>query len=222
MLGNVIFEDRKAAGRALARALSGYRGRDDVLVLALPRGGVAVAFEVAEYIHAPLDVLIVRKLGVPSQPELAMGAVASGGIRVMNEEVVRMLHIAPEVIERVAQAEAKEVARREQKYRGHQAPLPVKDRIVILVDDGVATGSTMRAGIQALRKLAPARLVVAVPHGPAQTCEVLAGEADELVCLETPEPYFAVGAWYGEFPQLSDEEVARFLASSRTGGGAGA
>ncbi len=219
MLGNVIFKDRKAAGQALAEALDAYRGRDDVLVLALPRGGVAVAFEVADYLQAPLDVLIVRKLGVPSQPELAMGAIASGGIRILNDEVVQMLHISQEAIERVARIEEAEVARREWQYRGDRAPQDVGDKIVILVDDGVATGSTMRAGIQALRKFAPARIVVAVPHGPVDTCEMLAEEADELVCLGMPEPYFAVGAWYSEFPQLSDEQVADLLMRASTGSG---
>jgi putative phosphoribosyl transferase len=210
-----IFNDRREAGRLLADALDRYRGRDDVLVLALPRGGLPVAFEVARSLGAPLDVLIVRKLGTPGQPELAMGAVASGGVRVLNDEVVSMLHIDEAAIQRVAEREEQELKRRELAYRGNHGLPDMRGLIVILVDDGLATGSTMRAGIRALRQLGPGKIVIAVPHGPPDTCETVRAEADELVCLEMPDPYLAVGCWYRSFPQLEDDEVRAYLQKAR-------
>jgi predicted phosphoribosyltransferase len=205
------FRDRADAGRQLAARLLHLADRPDVLVLALPRGGLPVGYEVARALHAPLDVLIVRKLGVPGQEELAMGAIASGGVRVLNEEVVRALNIAPEVIDRVAVKEQAELERREQLYRGDR-PLPeIEGRTVVLVDDGIATGSTMRAAVRALRTRMPARLVVAAPTAPPSTCAELRGEVDELLCITTPEPFFAIGFDYEEFPQLSDGEVREIL-----------
>jgi len=199
--------DRVSAGRALAAALARYRGRDDVLVLALPRGGVPVAAEVAGALGAQLDLMIVRKLGTPGQPELAMGAIASGGIRVLNEDIVSSLRISHEVIERVAGREQEELERRERAYRGERPRPAVEGKHVILIDDGIATGATMRAAIAGLRRQRPASIVVAVPVAPPDTVELLRAEADEVVCPATPEPFFAIGRWYVEFPQLTDEEV---------------
>lgn len=210
-----IFANRSEAGRSLAHELAGYRGCDDVLVLGLPRGGVPVAYEVARALDAPLDVMVVRKLGVPGQPELAMGAIASGGVRLLNEQIVRALAITEETLEPVTRAEQHELERRERAYRGDAPPFTAAGRRVILIDDGVATGATMRAAIAALRKLSPARLIVAVPTAPRDTCDVLRAEADELVCLDMPEPYIAVGNWYRNFGQTSDEEVRSLLARAR-------
>lgn len=211
-----IFPDRQEAGRQLAERLSRYAGRPDVIVLALPRGGVEVAAEVARALGAPLDVLVVRKLGAPWQPELAMGAVAGGGIRVLNEPVIRELGIPRGVIDRVAEEELREVERREQAYRGHADALDVRDRTVILVDDGLATGSTARAAVQALRSLGPARIVLATPVAPPDTCALLAREVDELVCPVRPHPFYAIGVWYERFPQLSDAAVRALLEENRT------
>jgi len=208
----VPIRDRTSAGRALAEALKNYRGRDDVVVLALPRGGVPVASEVAGALGAQLDLMIVRKLGTPGQPELAMGAIASGGIRVLNDEIVSSLRISAEAINKVASREQQELERREQAYRGDRPRPAVEGKCIILIDDGVATGATMRAGIAALRRQRPARIIVAVPVAPFDTVELLRGEADEVVCLATPEPFFAIGRWYVEFPQLTDEEVREQLA----------
>jgi predicted phosphoribosyltransferase len=208
----MIFRDRSDAGRVLAEKLASYSNRPDVLVLALPRGGVPVAFEVAQALHAPLDVFLVRKLGLPGQEELAMGAIASGGTRVLNEEVVSKLNVPPGVIETVAAQEQQELGRREQEYRDGRAAPDVRGRIVILVDDGLATGSTMRAAVAALRQQGPARIVVAVPVGASETCTELQYEADEAVCAETPQPFYAVGAWYEDFSQTSDEEVRDILS----------
>jgi putative phosphoribosyl transferase len=205
------FRDRTEAGRVLAEKLSSYQGRGDVAVLALPRGGLPVAFEIAAALKAPLDVFVVRKLGVPGHEELAMGAIASGGVRVVNESVVRDLRIEQSVIESVAESEQRELRRRESSYRGRRDPTKLDGRTVILVDDGMATGSTMRAAIDAVKKHRPNKVVVAVPTAAASTCEELAEEVDELVCAMTPEPYYAVGAWYEDFPQLSDDEVRRIL-----------
>jgi putative phosphoribosyl transferase len=180
------------------------------LVLALPRGGVPVGFEVAKALHAPLDVFIVRKLGVPGQEELAMGATATGKIRVLNEEVIRGLGIPDETVEAVAAVEERELERRERLYRGDRPAADVKDKPVILIDDGLATGSTMRAAIVALKRRHPARIVVAVPVAAA-TCDELRSEVDELVCAVTPEPFFSVGQWYENFSQTSDEEVQDLL-----------
>ena len=205
------FRDRTDAGRQLAMKLRGYTDRSDVLVLALPRGGVPVGFEVAQALHVPLDVFLVRKLGVPGQPELAMGAIASGGLRVLNDEVLNRLDVSDDVIEAVAQTELRELRRREQQYRDDAPPPDVGGKAVILVDDGLATGSTMRAAVAALRQQQPARIVVAVPVGAADTCADLQREADEVVCVRTPEPFYAVGLWYQDFGQTTDEEVRALL-----------
>ena len=286
----MLFQDRADAGRALAETLGAYADRPDVLVLALPRGGVPVGFEVARALKAPLDVFVVRKLGVPGHEELAMGAIATGGVRVLNEDVVRALGISDEVIDRVAEAEeqelerrewlyrgerppaevagrtviliddglatgasmrvaiaalaqrhparmvvavpvaspgicdefrhevdevaeaeGRELERREQLYRGARPPLEVAGKTAILIDDGLATGSTMRAGVAALRRLGPSGIVVAVPVAAAQTCDELRREVEEVVCAETPEPFYAVGLWYRDFSQTSDAEVSELL-----------
>lgn len=207
-----IFEDRQDAGRALAERLSDYAGRPDVIVLALPRGGVPVGAEVARALGAPLDVLVVRKLGLPGQEELAMGAIASGGVRVLNEEVVSLTGVPREVIDRVAEEEGRELERREAAYRGDRPPPDVAGRTVILVDDGIATGSTLRAAVEALRKQGPARIVVAVPTAPKAACEALGEVADEVICVTTPEPFSAISLSYRSFPQMSDEEVREILA----------
>ncbi len=206
------FQDRIDAGRRLARALAHYAGRRDVTVLGLPRGGVPVAAEVARALRADLDVFVVRKLGVPGQEELAMGAIASGGVRVLNESVVDALHIDSASLERVAAQERRELERREQAYRGDRPPLDVRGRVAILVDDGLATGSTMRAAVAAMKRLGPARVVVAVPVGASESVELLRREADEVVCPEIPEPFYGVGQWYDDFAQTSDEEVRALLA----------
>jgi predicted phosphoribosyltransferase len=205
------FHDRRDAGRALATRLMRYASRPDVLVLALPRGGVPVGYEVAQALRAPLDVFLVRKLGVPGQEELAMGALASGGVLVRNEEVIAALDIPDEEIEAVAAQEQAELRRRERLFRGDRPPPAVAGRTVILVDDGLATGSTMRAAVAALRRLGPARIVVAVPVGSAEACEEFSFEADEAVCAQTPEPFLAVGMWYEDFTQTTDEEVRELL-----------
>ena len=211
---NQRFRDRTEAGRLLAAKLGHYANRPDVIVLALPRGGVPVAYEVARALNAPLEVFIVRKLGVPGYEELAMGAVASGGLRVLNDEVVRALQIPDYVIDAVAAWEVQEIARREREYRGDRPPPDVKGRTVILVDDGLATGSTMLAAVKALRQQQPARIVVAVPTAAAETCDALKAEVDEIICAVTPEPFYAVGFWYENFTQTSDEEVRELLARS--------
>jgi predicted phosphoribosyltransferase len=210
-----LFEDRAAAGRALAEDLAPLAGRPDVLVLALPRGGVPVGDEVARALHAPLDVFLVRKLGVPGHEELAMGALATGGVRILNEDVVHGLGIPDAVIDRVAAAEQQELDRRETAYRDGRAAPDVRGKTVVLVDDGLATGSTMRAAVAALRRQHPARVIVAVPVGAAETCDQFRAVADEVVCARTPEPFYAVGMWYGDFAQTTDEEVHDLLAASR-------
>jgi predicted phosphoribosyltransferase len=206
------FRNRTEAGRALAQELRAYANRDDVIVLALPRGGVPVAFEVAHALHAPLDVFMVRKLGVPGHEELAMGAIASGGVLVIEPSVVEDLSIPMEVVLDVAAREEQERLRREREYRGDRAGPDVRGRAVILVDDGLATGSTMRAAVAALRKLQPAKIVVAVPVAVRSTCEELVEEVDEVVCARTPEPFYGVGEWYADFSQTTDEEVRELLA----------
>lgn len=209
---NLPFIDRVQAGRLLGRALAAYRGRGDVLVLALPRGGVPVACEIASALGAQVDLIIVRKLGTPGQEELAMGAIASGGIRVLNEDVVEPLGISERVIAEVETRERRELERREREYRGTHPRPAVAGRCVILVDDGVATGATMRAAIAGLRRQQPARIVVAVPVAPPETVDVLKSEADEVVCLAAPEYFVAIGRWYVDFAQLSDDEVRRLLS----------
>lgn len=208
----MLFRDRRDAGRVLAEKLASYADRPDVLVLALPRGGVPVAFEVARVLHTPLDLFLVRKLGLPGQEELAMGAIASGGTRVLNDEVVSKLNVPEEVIDAVAAEEQQELSRREHDYRDGRSPPNVQGRTIILVDDGLATGSTMRAAVAALRQQDPARIVVAVPVGAAETCAELQHEADETVCVHTPQHFYAVGAWYENFAQTTDEEVRNLLA----------
>jgi putative phosphoribosyl transferase len=208
------FRDRAHAGRALGERLrEQYAGTPNLLVLGLPRGGVPVSYEVARALDAPLDVFVVRKLGVPGHEELAMGAIASGGTRVLNETVVGALGLGEQEIARAAAVEQTELARRERAYRGDRGPVEAAGRRVILVDDGLATGSTMRAAALALRAQNPERLVVAVPVAAYQTCEELGEVADDVVCLLTPEPFYAVGAWYEDFAPTSDEEVRRLLAA---------
>jgi predicted phosphoribosyltransferase len=208
----MLFRDRADAGRFLATKLMTYANRPDVLVLALPRGGVPVAYEVARTLRAPLDVFLVRKLGVPGHEELAMGALATGGLRVLNEDVVQALGIPEEVIASVVARERQELERRERLYRDDRPAPEVRGRVVILVDDGLATGSTMRAAVAALRQQRPARIVVAVPVGSPETCAELNAEADEAVCARTPEPFYAVGLWYDDFAQTTDDEVHDLLA----------
>lgn len=207
-----LFRDRHEAGRVLARRLAEYADRPDVIVLALPRGGVPVAYEVASALDTPMDVFVVRKLGVPGYEELAMGAVASGNVRVLNDQLVRRLGIPDHVIDEVAAREQQELARRERLYRGGRPPPDVRERTVILVDDGLATGATMHAAIQALRQQQPARIVVAVPTAAPETCEELRAEVDDVICAITPEPFHAVGLWYREFSQTTDEAVRDLLA----------
>lgn len=210
----------------LARELRGYAGRHGLLVLGLPRGGVPVAYEVARELDAPLDVFLVRKLGVPGHEELAMGAIASGGTRVLNERVLALTTIPEEIIARVAAEEQRELERRERAYRGDRPTLDVRGATVILVDDGLATGSTMRAAAAALRQQQPDQLVVAVPVAAAETCNEFRSEVDEMICIMTPEPFHGVGMWYDDFSQTTDDEVRRLLAAARrppvgsgTGGG---
>jgi len=205
------FRDRTEAGWELAHKLRHYADRPDVLVLALPRGGVPVAYEVARTLTAPLDVFLVRKLGVPGRRELAMGAIATGGVRIINEAVAQSLGIPDDIIEDVTAVERLELERQERKYRGGRPAPDVAGRTVILVDDGLATGATMRAAIAALRQQHPARIVVAVPVGARETCEEFQGVADEVVCALTPDPFYAVGLWYEDFSQTSDEEVHDLL-----------
>ena len=208
------FASRRKAGVELATKLAKYAGRADVIVLALPRGGVPVAYEVARALNVPLDIFLVRKLGVPGYEELAMGAIASGGVRVLNKEITETIGISHDVIDAVARKEQQELARRERLYRG-EAPAPrVSGRTVILVDDGLATGSTMRAAALALRQMAPAKLVVAVPVGAQETCAEFRADVDEVVCAATPEPFMAVGAWYADFSQTSDDEVRELLSKA--------
>ncbi len=206
-----VFRNRTEAGQKLAQQLLHYANRPDVLVLGLPRGGVPVAFEVARALNVPLDIMSVRKLGVPGQEELAMGAIASGGRRVLNEEVMQGLGIPPNVIEAVTAREQQELARRERRYRGNRPGFDVRGRTVILVDDGLATGATMLAAIVALRQQQPARIVVAVPVAPPSVCQELWDAADEVVCLLTPELFLGVGRWYDDFSPTTDAEVQSLL-----------
>ena len=205
------FADRRAAGRELARRLRHYAGRDDVVVLALPRGGVPVAYEVARELGAPLDVFTVRKLGIPGHRELAMGAIASGGVRVLNDEVISWLNIPQSTIDEVAREEQAELERREREYRGGRPRSDLAGKTVLLIDDGLATGSSMKAAVQAVRALKPARIVVAVPVGAPDTCRELNTIADEVVCAHAPRGFAAVGQWYRDFTQTTDEEVRSLL-----------
>ena len=207
----MIFSNRREAGRKLAERLRGYANREDVVVLGIPRGGVPVAFEVAKALQVPLDILLLRKLGVPGHEELGFGAIASGGIRALNPEVVEALRISPLDIELVTNRERKELKRREHTYRGLRPPLNVKDLTVILVDDGIATGSGIRAAVGALRQMQPAQIVIAVPVAPSSTCDRLRPEVDDLVCLAMPEPFYGVGQFYLDFSQVSDKEVNELL-----------
>jgi putative phosphoribosyl transferase len=210
-----VFRDRREAGEKLAQKLTSYRDRADVLVLALPRGGVPVAFELARELNLPLDVFVVRKLGVPWQPELAMGAVASGGIRFLNREVVQGLGVSEEEISETTTREEESVRQREALFRNGRPAPQIAGKTILLVDDGLATGSSMRAAVAALRQLGPARIVIVVPVGSAGTCRELEREADEVVCLVTPEPFWAVGQWYADFSPTSDEQVQELLQHSK-------
>lgn len=210
------FRDRSDAGRRLAMHVLGYGSAPDVVVLGLPRGGVPVAYEVARALRAPLDVFTVRKLGVPGHEELAMGAIAPGGAMVLNEEIVEALMIEPDVILEVATAQGRELARREASYRGDAPALPLTGRTVLLVDDGLATGASMRAAVTAVREVGPRAVVVAVPVGARETCDSLRELADDVICAESPSPFHAVGLWYEDFSQTSDEEVRQLLRAGRT------
>jgi putative phosphoribosyl transferase len=208
-----LFKNRTDAGQFLAEKLTQYVNRADVVVLALPRGGVPVAYEVARRLNAPLDVFVVRKLGVPGHEELAMGAIASGGVRVLNPDVLSYILIHEAIIDQVTEFELSELKRRERLYRGNRPPLEVKGKTVIIVDDGLATGSTMRAAVKALRQKQPRKIIVAVPVGARETCDSFKNEVDTMaVCAITPEPFQAVGLWYQDFSQTSDEEVRELLA----------
>jgi len=208
----MLFHDRAHAGAKLARRLTAYRGRDDVLVLGLPRGGVPVAYEVARELGVPLDIFLVRKLGVPGREEFAMGAIASGGVRVLNSTLVGALGIPPAVIDRVAAREQRELERRETVYRNGQPPADVRGRTVIVIDDGLATGSTIRAAVAALRPRGVRKIVVAVPVAAPETCDEFRAEVDEIICAETPDLFSAVGQFYEDFSQTTDEEVQDLLA----------
>ena len=210
------FRDRVEAGRMLATTLQEYANRGDVVVLALPRGGVPVGFEVAKALHAPLDVFVVRKLGLPGQEELAMGAIASGGARVLNRDLLRALRIPEEAVDQITQEQQRELDRREREYRDERSPVDVRGTTVILVDDGLATGSSMRVAVLALKQKGPAQVVVAVPVAPADTCAELQSVADKVVCAVTPQPFLGVGQWYEDFSQTSDEEVRELLRRAVT------
>ena len=212
------FRDRKEAGKLLAAQLAAYANQQDLIVLALPRGGVPVGFEIAQALHVPIDVIVVRKLGVPGQEELAMGAIATGGIRILNKDVVQFLNIPDEVIDEITAQELQELERREHLYRGERPAYDVGGRTVILVDDGIATGATMHAAVAAIKQRQPTRIIIAVPTAAPSTCNEFAAEVDELVCVIRPEPFIAVGYWYRQFSQTSDEEVRSLLeqANQRT------
>lgn len=205
------FRDRKEAGLLLATELAAYAHLPNVLILAFPRGGVPVGFEVAKALQVPLDVVLVRKLGVPGEEELAMGAIATGGVRVLNESVVRMCQISPREIEWIGAQEELELQRRERLYRGGRPAPVIRDRVVILVDDGIATGATMRVAITALRTQRPASIIVAIPVGPMSACEELRTEVDQVVCLRSPREFAAISLWYENFTQVTDDEVCDLL-----------
>jgi putative phosphoribosyl transferase len=205
------FTDRRDAGKVLAQKLSAYAGQTDVIVLALPRGGVPVAYEVALALNAPLDIFLVRKLGLPGREELAIGAIASGGIRVLNEDIIRILGVPEEVINIVARNELQELGRREHNYRGDRPAPEVHDRKVILIDDGLATGASMRAAVVGVRAQHPARIIIAVPAASPELCNAFQFEVDEMVCAMTPEPFYGLSRWYKDFSQTTDAEVRMFL-----------
>jgi putative phosphoribosyl transferase len=207
----IPFKDRREAGRKLAQKLTVYAGQPDLLTLALPRGGVPVAYEVARALNAPLDIFLVRKLGLPGQEELAIGAIATGGVRVLNRDIIRMLSIPDELINFVARRELQELQRRERLYRGDRPPPDVRDRKIILIDDGLATGASMRAAVVSLRAQHPARILVAVPIAAESVCEAFRTEVDEIICAVTPEPFYGVGRWYEDFSQITDREVRILL-----------
>jgi predicted phosphoribosyltransferase len=208
---NTPFKDRRDAGRKLAQKLTSYAGKPDLLILALPRGGVPVAYEVALALNAPLDIFIVRKLGLPGREELAIGAIATGGVRVLNRDIIRTLSIPDEVITFVAKRELQELVRREKLYRRERPAPEVRDRTIILIDDGLATGASMRAAIAGLRVRHPSQIVVAVPAAAAEVCQTFRSEVNEIVCAITPEPFYGVGRWYEDFSQTTDEEVRILL-----------
>lgn len=206
-----LFANRSDAGRRLAQDLSEYKGRNNVIILALPRGGVPVAYEVAQALDAPLDVFLVRKLGVPGREELAMGAIASGGVRVFNPEVIRALNIPNEVLETVTDLEKRELERRERDYRGDRPYPDLENKFIILIDDGLATGASMRAAIAGVQRQHPAKIIVAVPTASAEACRQLEPYVDQVICTTTPQPFDGVGTWYADFSQISDEEVRMLL-----------
>ena len=208
------FLDRRDAGQRLAQELGSYANRSDLLVFGLPRGGVPVAYEVAHALHAPLDVFIVRKLGFPGHPELAMGAIATGGVRILDRRLIEMYDVPEDAIDEVTESEQRELERREKLYRDDRPSPEVRDHTVILIDDGLATGSTMRAAVQALRQEGARKVVVAVPIAPPDTCEAMSHEVDDIICAITPEPFLAVGVWYADFSETSDEEVRELLAKA--------
>jgi putative phosphoribosyl transferase len=205
------FQDRREAGRKLAQKLSAYAKEPNALILALPRGGVPVAYEVALALSIPLDIFMVRKLGLPGREELAIGAIASGGVRVLNSDIIRMLSVPEEVINFVAKRELQELQRRERLYRGNRSFPEIRDRTIILIDDGLATGASMRAALAGLRVQHPARIIIAVPAAAAETCDAFRSEVDEVVCVKTPEPFYGVSRWYEDFSQITDEEVRTLL-----------
>ncbi|MDP5339251.1 MAG: phosphoribosyltransferase [Nodularia sp. (in: cyanobacteria)] len=211
----MLFKNRTIAGQILAGELADYANRSDAIILALPRGGVPVAFEVAKALNAPLDVLVVRKLGVPEQEELAMGAIASGGVRIINEHIINLVNISEDTIARVAAQEERELERRERLYRGDRPDLDLEGRIVILVDDGLATGATMWAAVASVRRQHPAKIVIAVPVAASATCHELQDAVDEIVCTATPDPFYSVGLWYEDFPQTTDDQVRQLLAKAQ-------
>ena len=213
----MLFRDRSEAGQKLAQKLKAYANRQDVLVLGLPRGGVPVAFEVAQALNAPLDVFLVRKLGVPGQNEFAMGAIASAGVRILNQKVITGLNISSEAIARTAAQAQRELERREYLYRGDRPPLDLRDRTIILVDDGMATGATMHAAAIAIRKKQPKQIIAAVPVSASEACDKLQVEVDEIICAETPRPFVAVGVWYRYFSQTTDAQVQNLLQMAAKG-----
>lgn len=212
----MLFKNRTIAGQVLGRKLANYANRSDVIVLGLPRGGVPVAFEVAKALNLPLDVLVARKLGVPDQEELAMGAIASGGVRIINEHIVNLVNVSEETIARVAAQEERELERREHLYRGDRPHPDLQGRTVILVDDGLATGATMWAAVASVRRQHPAKMVIAVPVAASATCHELQTAVDEILCAATPDPFYSVGLWYEDFPQTTDDQVRELLAKAET------